>query len=232
MSSRPEPFLRANRAAFVALAAALVLAGVVWFALPHSRTVTSVWVLLFKLTPFAAAVACVACIDLDWARRLRLHLVALPAFFLAVFCFFVPKIFFYALQPNRAGWHELYYHVLTLVPFLIVGLVLAFRLGGGSSEGVLRLGAALLLLQLSGIEDLAFLKLNHYPVPHRWTWASHMSVFLGHAPTRNEAYAFIAVHVVLALLVLFLPAGVATAAIRRVGRQWPGRVGAARTSPR
>jgi hypothetical protein len=39
-----------------------------------------------------------------------------------------------------------------------------------------------------------------------WTWAHHMTVFVGHPLTRNQAFAFIAVHVVLALLVLFLPA--------------------------
>jgi hypothetical protein len=41
-------------------------------------------------------------------------------------------------------------------------------------------------------------------------------VFLGHPPTRAEAFAFIAVHLVLAGLVLFLPAS-AVARLRRRG---------------
>jgi hypothetical protein len=40
--------------------------------------------------------------------------------------------------------------VLTLTPFLILALVLAYRLGGGSPGMVRRLGYAMILLQLSG----------------------------------------------------------------------------------
>jgi hypothetical protein len=45
-----------------------------------------------------------------------------------------------------------------------------------------------------------------------------MTVFLGHPPTRYQAYAFIGVHVVLAALVLFLPARVVRAIRWPVGR--------------
>ena len=207
----PAPrFLRDNRVTLVAGVVALVLAAVIWFVLPHDREVDSAWLLLFKLTPFVAASIAVAWLDVDWARRLRLHLFALPACFLVFFCFFVPKLFFYATQDD--GFPQMYYHMLTLVPFIILSMVLAYRLGGGSRSGVLRVAFALMLLQLSGVEDLAFLTVNDHPadsrfadIPEVWDWASHMTVFLGHAPTKNEAFAFIAVHVVLALLVLFLP---------------------------
>jgi len=49
-----------------------------------------------------------------------------------------------------------------------------------------------------------------------------MTIFLGHPPPKYEAYAFTAVHVVLAGLVLFLPGRVVTAVVRRsVARERP-----------
>lgn len=219
-----EPrFVRDNQVALVASAVAVLLAGVIWFGLPHDREVSSAWLLLFKLTPFVAASVAVAWLDVDWARRLRLHLFALPACFLVFFCFFVPKLFFYSSQDD--GFPQMYYYMLTLVPFVTLSLVLAYRLGGGSRPGVLRVSFALLLFQLSGLEDLAFLLVNNQPagskyagIPEVWDWASHMTVFLGHPPSRNEAFAFIAVHVVLALLVLFLPGRALSTLLRRVRR--------------
>lgn len=202
-------FVRDNLVTLVALAVAVALAAFIWFGLPHEREVTSVGMLLFKLTPFAAASVAVAWLDVDWARRLKLPQLVIPACFLVFFCYFVPKIFFFAGEPDLFG--ELYYHVLTLVPFMILALVAAYRFGGGARGTVLRLSAAMILLQLSGLEDLAYLTVNPHtdpdwtPIPEVWEWASHINVFFGRAATKNEAFAFIAVHVVLALAVLFVP---------------------------
>jgi hypothetical protein len=221
---RPAPpgpaasFVRGNAVTLVAGAVAAVLAAVIWFGLPHDREVSSAWLLLFKLSPFVAASIGVAWLDVDWARRLRLHLFALPVCFLIFFCYFVPKLFFYS-----DDFGPLYYHMLTLVPFIILTMVLAYRLGGGSRSGVLRVSFALLLLQLSGLEDLAYITVNDHPpgskyasIPEVWDWASHMTVFLGHPPSKNEAFAFIAVHVLLALLVLFLPGRIVASLVRRL----------------
>jgi hypothetical protein len=221
-SSGPSrPFLRANAVTLAATAAALVLAGIVWQTMTHTQEISSVWTLLFKLTPFVAASVGIAWLDLGWARRLRLNLIGVPASFLVVFCVFVPRSFFYARQPGD----EHYYTVLTMVPFIILALSFAYRLGGGSRGTTLRLAFAMLLLQLSGLEDLAYLTLNpHRPpnftsIPEVWTWAAHITVFLGHPATKTQAYIFITVHVVLALLVLFLPARVVAAALGRLRRR-------------
>ncbi|MEV0400965.1 hypothetical protein [Actinoallomurus sp. NPDC050550] len=210
-------FVRANAVTIGLLLTALILAGIIWFAVPHQHKISSLWLFLFELTPFLAAAGAIAWLDVDWARRLRLHLVVIPAAFLAMFCFFVPRIFYYA---GRDG-DQLYYHMLTLVPLIILSLCLSYRLGGGTRTGTLRLGGALLLLQLSGLEDLAYILVNPHTdpkwqhVPDVWTWAYHMSVFIGHAPTKYQAYAFITVHVVLALLVLFLPGRAVAPLLRR-----------------
>jgi hypothetical protein len=200
------------------VAAAVAAAAVVWLALPREREVGSVWELLAKLVPFVLATEAIARMDADLVRRRWLARVALPAAFGVFFCWFVPKIFYYNDQFDR-----LYYYVLTLTPFVILSLALAYRLGGGAPGEVRRVAYACLLLMLSGIEDLAFLVLSphtdprFWPIPEVWSWASHMTVFLGHPPTKAEAFAFIAVHLVLAGLVLFLP-GRAVAGLRRRGR--------------
>jgi hypothetical protein len=189
--------------------AALATSAFVWIAMPHEREVKALWILLVKLAPFVLATEAVARLNLEAPARRRLATVALPGAFLVFFCFFVPRMFFYSDDGPT-----LYYYVLTLTPFIILSLTLAYRLGGGPAGGVRRLGYSMLLLMLSGLEDLAFLTVNPHtdprwtPIPEVWSWASHMTVFLGHPPTKYQAYAFIAVHVVLAALVLFLPASV------------------------
>lgn len=216
----PEP-VRRSLTSVVWAVVAVALAAVVWFALPQDREVGNAGLLLFKLTPFLAATAAIATADVDRLRRWKVHLVAIPATFLVFFCWFVPRLFFYS--GSDGDFDKLYYTMLTAVPFVILALVLAFRLGGGSGSGAGRLSVAMLLLMLSGLEDLAFLTVNPLtdprfrPIPDVWTWASHMKVFLGHYPTRDQAYVFIAVHVLLALLVLFLPGRYVTGPLRRLG---------------
>jgi hypothetical protein len=212
--------LRLRLPVLVCAAGAVASAAVVWLAMPHDREVKALWILLVKLVPFAFGVETIARLELSPAARRRLALAAVPAAFLVYFCYFVPKIFFTSDDGN-----QLYYYVLTLTPFVILAFVLAYRLGGGRAGTCRRLGYAMLLLQLSGLEDLAFLTVNHQtdpkwtPIPEVWTWASHMTVFIGHPPTKYQAFAFIGTHVVLALLVLFLPARAATALARRIGRR-------------
>jgi hypothetical protein len=214
----PEPFLRANRVTLVAGAVAFALAAAVAFGMKPSRDLTSLWVLLVKLTPFVAASVAIAWLNLDWSRRLRLHLVLPPVCFLVFFTYFVPKIFYYH---NVENFDLLYYTVLVLVPFVILSLVLSARLGGASTGTVLRLAGAMILLQLSGIEDLAYVTVATTAglmpgIPRVWAWADHITVFIGHPPTRNEAFAFIGVHIVLAVLVLTVPGRLFAAALRWV----------------
>jgi hypothetical protein len=198
--------LRHNVTFGVLAVLAAVAAAVVWFFLPHDRDVKSLGIFLFKLVPFIFATEAVAQLDLALVRRWRLVRVVVPLSFAVFFLYFVPKIFFY-----KDDFPNLYYHVLVLTPVVIVSLATAYRLGGGSSGEVRRIAYAMLLIMLSGLEDLAFLTVNDHTdppwnhIPAVWDWASHMTVFLGHPPTRNEAYAFIAVHVALAAFVLVVP---------------------------
>jgi len=55
---------------------------------------------------------------------------------------------------------------------------------------------------LSGIEDLLFWVWRGEPVPDQWDWADHITVLLGHVASRAEAYVFIGLHLLVAVIVL------------------------------
>lgn len=198
--------LKANRASASFGAGALLAAALVVAVSPPQRQVSSLVDFLFKLVPFVLGLEAIARLELDAQWRRVAALVAVPVSFLGFFCWFVPKIFF-----SLDDFPRVYVIVLELTPYVILALVMALRLGGGAAELVRRLGFAMLILMQSGLEDLAFLTVNHHTdpdfasIPDRWTWASHIKVWIGHYPTKYEAYAFIALHVVAAGLVLFAP---------------------------
>jgi hypothetical protein len=198
--------LREHRSFIILTIAAFVAAAGVWFGLPHSREIQNLGELLLKLVPFVLAVEAIAHMRLSDRVRRALALAAVPVCFLVYFTNFVPRIFF----ENGQG-RSVYFLLLTVTPFIILSLVLAYRLGGGSGGMARRLGYAMILLQLSGLEDLAYLTVNPHTdpewtsIPAVWEWADHMTVFVGRPLTKNEAFVFIAIHVVLALLILTLP---------------------------
>lgn len=212
----PDIVLR-NRAPIVlglAGAASALLAVTVF---PPQRELASLAELLVKLLPFLLAGEAIARLELhDEAGRVVGRMLLL-ACFLVFFTWFVPQIFFYLDQ-----FEQVYVRMQALVPVIILTVVLAYRLGGASSSAARRLAIALLLIMLSGIEDLAFLTVNPHTdpewatIPDTWTWADHIRVRIGHYPTKSEAYAFIAVHLLAAFAVLFVPTSWITRARTRV----------------
>ena len=205
-----------NRAAFACGAAALAITVAITILSPP-RKVESLSEFLLKLVPFFLATEAIARLDLDERLRSIVARIGLVVTFLGFWAWFVPKIFFYAGVGD--DFDQLYVTIFVLTPYVILALAAASRLGGAPGQQVRRLAWAMLLLMVSGIEDLAFLKVNRHTdsrftsVPDRWTWATHMRVRLGHYPTKYEAYAFITVHVVAALVVLFAP----------IPKRWSGR---------
>jgi hypothetical protein len=189
--------------------AALITGALVWLFAPHGQQLGSVWVLLAKLVPFFLAVEAIVRVDVDLVRRLNLTLVVMALSFGVFLCYFAPRIFFLS---SFGTFAQVYFLVITMLPFAVLAFVLCFRLGGAAASQCRRLAYGLLLLMLSGLEDLAFLTINHQvdprfkSIPEHWTWASHINVFFGRPVTKYEAYGFITVHVVAAVLVLLVPA--------------------------
>jgi hypothetical protein len=174
--------------------------------LPQDRVVRNLGIFLLKILPFALGAICISYLNTKFIYKFKLVFPSLFIGFLVIFCVFVPKIFFYL-----DDYYTVYYLTLIEIPFLILLLTYTFRLGGGSTSNCLRLAFSLLLIMQSGIEDLAFLKINPHTdpqwatIPDVWTWASHIAVIIGHYPTKYEAYAFIGISLALAIFIAFFP---------------------------
>ena len=188
--------------------AALIVGLFAIFALPADREVKSLAIFLFKLLPFALAAIAIALFDPGVLARLNgVKILLIFGCFGLFFFFYIPRLFF-DVAFNEAS--NTYYMTLIITPLMILCFTLVFRLGGGSTGNTLRVAFGSLTLMLSGLEDLMFLTLNPHapdsrynPIPEVWDWASHMRVRLGHYPTKNEAFIFIGVHILLALFIAF-----------------------------
>lgn len=201
----PEPAPRdPSVVRFAVLAAATLASTVLVLATtPQAKELTTIWMFFFHLVPFVLAVETIAALRPAWLARGRLREVAMLVVFLGFMIFLVPNLFG---QFNLQDFDRFYHWMMITAPYVIIALTLALRLGGGGSATVRRFGYAALILMVSGLEDLFYQLVNGLEIPDRWTWAQHMIVRLGgHVPTQNEAFVFIAVHVVLAVVVLTLP---------------------------
>lgn len=188
---------------FLLLAGATAAAGaLVVGTAPAGKQLDSLWWFLAYLVPFVLAAETVAALDPAWLRRWRLPEIIGVATFAAVFCGFVPRMFDRVIAGDFDGFYAL---VRVLAPLLILAFALHQRIGGASAATARRISYAGILVMLSGLEDLSFWLWRGEPIPERWDWADHMTVRLGHVASRTEAFAFIAVHLALAVAVLCWP---------------------------
>ncbi len=198
--------LRENIVSLVSFVIAVILAGVILFVLPQDREVKSLGIFLFKLLPFVFASLAIASVKRELLQNIYLKYLLIIGSYLAFFTYLIPKIIF-----HRGEFEELYYVLLITAPYIILCLVLTFRLGGANGGQTLRLAFALLLIMVSGIEDLAYFTVNFDPnwgpLPEVWDWVTHIAVRIGRPPTRNDIIVSVIIHFVLALGVLVLPFG-------------------------
>jgi len=176
--------------------------------MPHTREIESIWAFLFKLLPFIFATFCIAYFDISYFVSSKVAPILICISFGIFFILYVPKLFFYSLND---GWENVYYLTLLISPVIILSLVFAYRAGGGSTGTCIRISFGMLMIMLSGLEDLAFMVVNDHPVgrfnpiPEVWDWIPHMEIRLGKHPEKHEAYLFIATHIVIAMLIIFYP---------------------------
>jgi hypothetical protein len=114
-----------------------------------------------------------------------------------------------AVARHGAAQFSAYYRFSLFVDaFVVLFALFAFRLGGGSAAWVLKLGAAGILVLTSGLNDLTMWLMYPWPRgqrPATFDWASHVAVFIGHAPRVQEMAGFLAVHLLLIVAILSLP---------------------------
>ena len=180
--------------------------------LPPDRTLHGLGDWLGKVSPLVCAVLAIAL----FPRRNALA-VALMAAGFAVYMGAVDTASFLHVNGwlnaalagrGHAGFAAYYRFSLFDNAFVVLFALLAYRLGGASTAHVLKLGACGILALVSGLNDLTMWLL--YPWPHGsrptdFAWASHVAVFLGHTPRLVDMLGFLAVHIVLVGVILWLP---------------------------
>lgn len=196
--------IKSNRVSILFFILAACTAAIIIFVLPQDREVKSLGIFLFKLLPFIFASLSLATVTRDMLKHQATQYFSITFCFLVFFTLIVPKIFFHA-----EVFEDLYQVMLITTPFLILCFVFIYRLGGANGRQGFRLSTALLLIMISGIEDLAYFTVNSDPsfanMPEVWDWVTHLAVRIGHSPTKNDIIISVIVHFSLAIAVLALP---------------------------
>jgi hypothetical protein len=127
---------------------------------------------------------------------------------------------------SQAQFSEFYRFSTFVDAFVVLFGLLAYRMGGGSTEKVLRLGFATTLLLVSGLNDLTMWAMYAWPDgvrPDVFSWASHVAVFIGREPHLSDMLVFLAVHLSLVALVMTLPLPRSRSGQLQRGQQPTGR---------
>ncbi|MEU7788477.1 hypothetical protein [Amycolatopsis sp. NPDC049159] len=193
----------------VAAVPAVVTALLIMVVLPPDQTLDNVGDWAFKLCPFVFAVLTVSLFP---RGRFGPALIVFAVFVYMSYLDteLVMRVQGFARSPDQ-DFQPVYQFELFVTTFIVLFALLAYRLGGGRTANVLKVGIASILVVISGVNDLTFWALNDVwaagTKPAELKWASHMIVFLGGPPSVPAAVAFMAVHLVLAAIVVALPVG-------------------------
>lgn len=198
------------------------------FVLPPERTLYDLTDFVFKISPLVLAVLTIALFPQ--------HGRWLPGLLLLGFIFymgFVDSAFVIEISAlvddPETHFSSFYTFNLFVNSFTILLALFAYRLGGGSTSNVLRLGLAAILVMVSGLNDLTFWMMYSWPEgtrPFLFDWASHVAVFIGRTPTLYDMIGFLAVHLLLAGLIILLPFRRLFARLRLQISRRPAQVGA------
>lgn len=193
----------------VAAVPAVVTALLIMVVLPPDQTLDNVGDWAFKLCPFVFAVLTVSLFP---RGRFGPALIVFAVFVYMSYLDteLVMRVQGFARSPDQ-DFQPVYQFELFVTTFIVLFALLAYRLGGGRTANVLKVGIASILVVISGVNDLTFWALNDVwsagTKPAELKWASHMIVFLGGPPSVPAAVAFMAVHLALAAIVVALPVG-------------------------
>ena len=189
----------------------LAITLLIMIVLPPDRTLHGVGDFALKTSPLLLAVVTIALFPREGGRSfwlLPLGFVFYLGYVDSASFVHVSALIDAAVAQQGGNQFPSYYRWAIFVnAFTVLFPLLAFRLGGASTAGTLKLGGAGVLLLLSGLNDLTMWAMYPWPEgrPDVFDWASHVSIFIGHAPRLPEMVAFLAVHLGLAGLILAAP---------------------------
>ncbi|SFW58446.1 hypothetical protein [Amycolatopsis australiensis] len=193
----------------VAAVPAVVTTLLIMVVLPPDQTLDNIGDWAFKLCPFVFAVLTVSLFP---RGRFGPALIVFAVFGYMSYLDTELVMRVQAFARSADGdFQPVYQFELFVTTFIVLFGLLAYRLGGGRTANVLKVGIASILVVISGVNDLTFWALNDVwaagSKPTELKWASHMIVFLGGPPSVPAAVAFMAVHLALAAIVVALPVG-------------------------
>lgn len=186
----------------------------IMFVLPPSRTIDNLLTFAFKTLPLVTAVIAIALFPKVHSWRHWLLLLGVIFYMGYVDSAFILQIDQLAEATAiseaaaDAQFPAFYTFNLFVNSFTMLLALFAYRLGGGPSVRVLKLGFAAILVMLSGLNDLTMWVMYPWPGGERpfiFHWASHVEVFIGQPPNLYHMIAFLAVHLILATIILLLP---------------------------
>jgi hypothetical protein len=193
-------------------AAGLAVTALIMLILPPDRTLHGFGDFFLKICPLVFAVLTIALFPRKGAVSLGLAVLGF-VFYLgyvdSAYVIQVSHLVDGAVAGRGAEQFNAFYRFAVFVnAFTVLFAVFAYRMGGAGAASVLKLGGAGVLLLISGLNDLTMWAMYPWPDgqrPEVFSWASHVSIFLGQAPRLTDMLLFLAIHVLLAVALLALP---------------------------
>lgn len=179
--------------------------------LPPDRTLNNLGEFLFKISPLVLAVLTIALFPRRNTLTLWLLLFGIIFYMGVIDSTYILRTVNWidaSVAGNGANQFPAFYQFTLFVnAFTILFALFAYRAGGASTARVLKLGLAGILVIVSGLNDLTFWAINTWPDgrPMVFEWASHVAIFIGRAPSLYDMLGFLAVHLLLAIVIMCLP---------------------------
>jgi hypothetical protein len=188
------------------------LTALIMLVLPADRTLHGIGDFLLKVSPLVLAVVTIALFP-----RRPAWAVYLPLMSVVVYLGYIDSAFFIQVDrlaqaaqvhAEQAQFSAYYRFSIFANAFVVLSGLFAFRMGGGTTGQVLKLGCAGILVLVSGLNDLTMWAMYDWPAgvrPDTFEWASHVSIFLGRDPHLTDMVTFGSIHLMAIVAVLRLP---------------------------
>lgn len=204
---------------------AISLGGYMLFFTPHTREVISLGIFIPKLLALALMAFAVSFFPNQWKHKYVIGILLIFGFLIpyenalswAWFGNLPDEAFNEVFIPQFGHTREVFttelwtaFYVM-LLPSIIYGVALAFRIGGGSAEHTLKICLSGLLIYFSCLNIFVFQTIFHlrweFPYSEVTSWVYHVSYFIGRNPLMRELLYWCAGFMVLLILLNIAPLG-------------------------